>query len=659
MKITDLLAEINIEVHRLIAVNTDSKVTSKNDGSEQQLKKLKSMFYAMKDRAGKLEKQLGFFDRRELNRDLRYLLNILQSSRTNDEWKIFESSNYLSKLCTKYAADYEHDEPKKLDVNRILAEQQESYNPGFQERINNAFNIAREKREKHGIQVDTPVTTLNVSDVKEYAERAARIESVIAKKKAEEQERIDRAARIRASIDKRRAEQKSTHSISSFEGTKYKSIMEKRIKELLQDLDDEQVENKKDMVSIRYEFQNNTYYIDGEAVLKQPKRLITEKEKEAYIKSKLKNKSEFGFLFDKYIPSERAILKDCDPYIIEILLSKDIRLAKDYIQQIQGSGAKKLSTMDFKVVYDVRGLESSKGVNISSKERRSIRKAAKQQNSVATVLEDKRRIPWYAAIPFVGALALAGIAGITAGNNTNNNNEKESFPSNVYTDTIEPGTTTETTATAVTNNPGYEYTTDLDTGTTYEVTSVTTNTTETTTAAVTTKDDYTHTTPSIDDNIKVPNNNENQNIDEESTSVGDTNKEQKIIVNIGDKISVKDGLKYTADCLGGGNSNRIGAVSWRPATDYNIERVAFVYQGRVLKIMNHGDIDIEQTLKDVAYQNGINIEDINPSVLLSLAPGTADTGWANISIEDMKKNISKSVEMQSDMISHVDIDFDR
>ena len=641
MRITDLLAEINIEVLRLIAVNTDSKVTKNDDDMKSALKKFRSMFEAMQNKSVELNNTLSFFEKIELKRDLNALKKTMQNTRTDDRWKVFESSNMLSKMCAKYRAEYE------------------DYVPGLEERIRKAYIAAKENRDKNGIKADNPVTTLDINEINEMAKR-----------RAEEQEQLERVARISAAIEKKKAEQRK-RSISVDENAGYESVMARKIKELLRDFDEDEAPVRSgETISIRYELQNDTYYLEGEPVLVKPKRLTTIEEKEEYIRSKLKNQSEFGFLFDTFIPDEKKALKNCDPYIIGILLSKDIKLARDYVKQLAGIPRKKTSPEDIKIIYDVRGLETGKGVYISSKERRSIRKTAIQQKNVGKVLEDRRKLPWYAAIPFVGALAVAGIAGITAANNANQNN-RDVQADNSYTDTLDTETTSKTThTTTVTTkalttteaDQGNLYETELSTETTYTSPVETTVTSISSSEAATSKTTTSKTTQSQDNNQKSNNNTqtiETEKKDNNDSTITESNKEEKVVINIGDKISVQDGLKYTANCLGGGNCNRIGAVSWRPAAEYNIERIAFTYHGRILNIMNRGDMDVEQTLNDVAFRCGVDAEDINLSVLISLVPGTADTGWATINLSDMKQNLSKPVAEQSNTISNVNMDLDR
>jgi len=76
--------------------------------------------------------------------------------------------------------------------------------------------------------------------------------------------------------------------------------------------------------------------------------------------------------------------------------------------------------------------------------------------------------------------------------------------------------------------------------------------------------------------------------------------------------------------------------------------------------MNAGEQDIEKTMNEIAEKNSISTDDISTSVLLSLVPGTGDTGWANISFYDMQQNLSKSVNnQQNNSIDNIDIEIDR
>lgn len=656
MNISGLLEELNIEIQSFMAINTSEIKIDNNLRST--LKKMEALSSALKTRYAEIEGKLGFFEKRRLKSDVQELLKIIQNNEYNSDYKIFEADLKLSKICAKYKVSPTI-EKTKFDVDKELKAKQEAYNPGLSQRIAQAYDLAKKNRKERGYVSDEQVTTFNTQEIKEAAERAKKIDTIKLRREEIERENKERAARVSAVIDKRREEKRKSsmleRSIGSKENSRYESIMARKIRELIGQLDEEKDVNEK--ISIRYELQNDTYYINGEPVIVNAERLITKDQKEAYIKSKIQNKTEFSYLFDRYNYEEELALKNCDPYIIGMLLSKDIRLARDYVKQMAGVLDKKASPYTFDVTYDVRGLETkktSKGKKLSFKERRSIRKTAKMQKRAAKVIEDKQKLPWYAAIPVIGALAIGGIAGVTASlNGSNQDNNKGLSSGNSYSDNIEPGTTTDDNTQETTENI-----------TTTEVTS--TYTTQTTTRATTTAITTEATTTTTQANDIVDKDNsivDDSHIQTDYTDKNDTkvidDKEEKVIVNIGDKISVEEGLRYTADCLGGGNSNTIGAVSWRPATEYNVDRVAFVYQGRVLKIMNAGDQDIAKTLNEVANMNGIKAEDINTSVLLSLVPGIGDTGWANISMDKLEESLYKTAEEQSNEATYVDFEYER
>jgi len=427
--------------------------------------------------------------------------------------------------------------------------------------------------------------------------------------------------------------EQSQHLDSSQQFEKRESPMQRRIREYTEYIDGISRDNgPHENVSIRYNLKDNAYYVNGEEVIEGKKRLITIKEKAAYITSRVKDLAEYKYLLDGYMFEESKILKNCDAYVVGILLEKDVKLARDYIRQMSKSSTKKYSKMDYSLTYDIRGIDGPLRGRYSFLERIGIKKMVKQSKDVAKIVEDKKKLPWYASIPFIGALAIAGISGTTAALNSGSQNRNDDARDS-YSDTMEPGTTHE-------DNTQATYTTDYEFTTTETETSTTThNTTPTTT-----ENHSSNVHEEVEDTIKGGNHDE----------------EEKVVVNIGDKIKVQDGLKYTANCLGGGNSNRIGAVSWRPATEYSIDRVAFVHEGKVLGIMNAGEQDIEKTMNEIAEKNSISTDDISTSVLLSLVPGTGDTGWANISFYDMQQNLSKSVNnQQNNSIDNIDIEIDR
>lgn len=282
---------------------------------------------------------------------------------------------------------------------------------------------------------------------------------------------------------------------------------------------------------------------------------------------------------------------------VQIISISEIKEAAERARKIEYAKAK---AKEKKELLQKQQEDDMKVVTEATKkfDKLELRKTVKYSKRTPTVMEDKKKLPWYATIPVVGAIAISAISRVA---------------------------TTEKTG--------------LD---------------ETTPSSNITKSDITTT---ITDNTKKQNQTTTtQNEGEEK----DDKTEKSIVINIGDKIKVSDGTEYTANCLGGGNSNKIGEVSWRPATDYSVDKVAFCYDGMILGVMSTGEGDVKQTLNKYATQYEIDVNQINTSVLLSLVPGSGDTGWAQISIDDMEKNISKPIQdLDSKVQTHESSEIDR
>ena len=59
------------------------------------------------------------------------------------------------------------------------------------------------------------------------------------------------------------------------------------------------LELKEDKVfEVRYELQNNAYYVDGRLVLRPSHKLVTPEEKEMYLIAALKGPTGFNYVFD-------------------------------------------------------------------------------------------------------------------------------------------------------------------------------------------------------------------------------------------------------------------------------------------------------------------------------------------------------------------------
>ncbi len=473
MNINVRLNEIGTEIARMVSHYKSGKLakTKNSDDMICKLSKIESSFGILKEGIIKLESHNNFIEKIKIKRDLKNLLKLLHSEYSKEELKASIIKQAIDKLNVKYKLkELKIDQSNKLDPmpNTNNTEMDEEYYKDLQERIVKSHKKAEEKKNKNGIKCDEPVQTISISEIKEAAERASKIESAKEKKKL---------------------------------------------------LQKQQSEN---------------------------------------------------------------------------------------------------------IIYDVRRLENEPKEKISFFDKLKLRKNVKNTKRTSTVTEDRKKFPWYATVPVIGALAISAITGgAVAFNNRSDKNNKEFSSRNAgYSDSVNPSQTKVTKATEVTEASTTE-TTRLDKASS----SLNTTKPNITTSSIdnTKKQSQTTTTP-------------------EKGDAKDDNTEKSIVINIGDRINVYDGLEYTADCLGGGNSNKIGEVSWRPATDYSVDKVAFCYNEKVLGVMSTGEGDVKQMLNNYATQYEIDANQINTSVLLSLVPGSGDTGWAQISIDDMEKNISKPIQ---------------
>lgn len=262
----------------------------------------------------------------------------------------------------------------------------------------------------------------------------------------------------------------------------------------------------------------------------------------------------------------------------------------------------------------------------------------------------KSKLPWFVAVPLSGLLAISFVNGKNAGEKF----EEQLNEKNNYTDSVTPGkeNTTEKqqelTQGSTAKTIDYTFENNFQTETSQETTDVNVeNATESSTLP--------------NDEIVEKNNKQQPVEDAVIDNIIDDSEVEEFKINIGDKIKVEDGLQYAATCYGEGPASYIGAASWRPATEYSIERVAYMYNGQCLGLTNKDTTSINDDLNKYAEKYGINPRDIDTKVLISLVPGSYDTGWASISIEDMKGSVVKvkNAEKESNAVTQKNIDYER
>lgn len=259
------------------------------------------------------------------------------------------------------------------------------------------------------------------------------------------------------------------------------------------------------------------------------------------------------------------------------------------------------NTKSSQIQEEINIEDTSKGKSSFFQTRKTIKNNRDSKRSEDT--GEKKKLPWYATLPVIGAMAAATIYGGTALIN-HNSDKSDLLDSTGYTDSTEPGTS-ENKQTTMKKTNSITYTTSVTeissnsstTQTEKEVTNTSTikksTETQTTTTTTTQKNEDKH---------------------KDTTT-------EPVVFDIGDQVNVSDGLMYTATCLGEGNSNKIGNVSWRPATYYYVDRIAFCYNGKVLGLMEKGEKDVRQVLEDYSSKYNIDTSEIDTSVLLSLTQG--------------------------------------
>ena len=386
-----------------------------------------------------------------------------------------------------------------------------------------------------------------------------------------------------------------------------------------------QIDYESDSSSVKYVMENDCYYLNNKKVNIKPKKLFTEKQKAKYILSKIGGEN-FDYIFNG---QERA-LKKCDPNIIVILASKTPELARRYAHELDQEI--KYKNSGYNITYDVRSTNSKIKNKISLINKIKTRWMIKNNTKVSTVLQEKKSVPWYATLPVVGVLAFVGFGSIGIADNSGTVG-KSSYE-NSYSDSVTPGGFSDEENEKNVNEIG---TTQSNIYFSTTTVSATTTSKSTQTTLATPSIQETTTTVASGGETGKPQKEDNKTKEDKNLN-DDKNSTKNVVINIGDKISVEEGLKYTADCLGGGTSNTIGSVSWRPATDYSIDNVAYFYNGQFLGLSGRNTASINDELNQYADKCGVTANEISTVALISLVPGAGDTGWAQINLNELQQS---------------------
>lgn len=362
---------------------------------------------------------------------------------------------------------------------------------------------------------------------------------------------------------------------------------------------------KKDISDIKYDAQIDKYFINNVLANIRNKKFFTKTKKAKYLLN-LIGYEDFEYIFS----GQQSALRKCDPSVVQILNEKNKELARRYVQDLE-HGIKYKNT-GYSITYDsrARGRKSNLGLFEKLKAKLNIF----NNKEIAVVKKDERRISKLASIPVVGVLALVGMGGINVNSNITEKQENE----NSYSDSVNP---TDNNNSNIKTEEGKE--------------------------------------DNLYDRIAKFSNQDNIYTEDEKSSIVLEEQEPEVVVNIGDKVLIEEGTKYTANCAGGGTTNTIGSVSWRPECEYSIDNIAYYHGDKFLGLSSRGQESINEEISRFAKECGVSENEISTVALISLVPGAADTGWAKIDLNKLQKNKVITQESETTDIEVTDINYER
>ena len=307
-------------------------------------------------------------------------------------------------------------------------------------------------------------------------------------------------------------------------------------------------------------------------------------------------------------------ISKCDLNLLAVLMSyKELGVdyAKKYISELAKGRKGSPDELPFKLEYD---FSKAKKNPDDRKEIKRTEKIAKKSKYIANYIRRKTS-KLRAILGFGGAAVLAMGAGgaLVVDRNSNDQQQKpQQMPE--YTDTAVPGGTSTT---------GRETTT---------TTQTTPRNTTTSSGVVTTQD------PVLP--IKAGDSTQYIVFDEAQNSA------KKLV--LGSKVTMPEGVTYTADSLENGQTGKIGELSIRPAGDYVLDRVALWYNGELKANLGTKGTDIDEAVEKLAEKLGVEPSKIIQKAHISLGEGhIGQTGWIKadeFSMDDIRKNISKTYD---------------
>lgn len=301
----------------------------------------------------------------------------------------------------------------------------------------------------------------------------------------------------------------------------------------------------------------------------------------------------------------KRVRKSYDPNLLKILynnMGKDV--AVKYLQELSKGRKANKENLPYDITYDIKSLKRNQSLK-TKRQLRDMLKIVRRNKYVANIIDRDRKRLKYGIVGLLaaGVGVISNVQGIT---NSNGNNPQELLgTTKEYTDSITPEKNEE----QIQDEEKTKFA----------------------------------------ESIKVDS---ADNIDLAQKQIDDLlNKLEEF--NLGNKVNLEEGVNYTEDSLGGGNSGTVGKIQWRPAGDYIVNGVSIINQS-TNEIVTYSFGNDENGNKDPNFSlNKYLRENVKKGMEVKFhidKDGTKPTGWIDSS------KIVNSLEKEENQNEQTNID---
>ena len=301
----------------------------------------------------------------------------------------------------------------------------------------------------------------------------------------------------------------------------------------------------------------------------------------------------------------KRVRKSYDPNLLKILynnMGKDV--AVKYLQELSKGRKANKENLPYDITYDIKSLKRNQSLK-TKRQLRDMLKIVRRNKYVANIIDRDRKRLKYGIVGLLaaGVGVISNVQGIT---NSNGNNPQELLgTTKEYTDSITPEKNEE----QIQDEEKTKFA----------------------------------------ESIKVDS---ADNIDLAQKQIDDLlNKLEEF--NLGNKVNLEEGVNYTEDSLGGGNSGTVGKIQWRPAGDYIVNGVSIINPS-TNEIVTYSFGNDENGNKDPNFSlNKYLRENVKKGMEVKFhidKDGTKPTGWIDSS------KIVNSLEKEENQNEQTNID---